>query len=158
LPDPFFRADLSPDDHAAGVIVLPLPDTGRGEKTPWRTRVAERSCTARELAFASVKKRTTPSYQRFSAYRCGALPAPPRVGEGREISAEAEISGERSAQRTKSAILRHLKRRGAWSESLCRAAHCTTGLDSFGKSRPPIFLTQAKRPLAAGVQRPRLPV
>ena len=83
LPNPFFRADLSPDDHAVGVIVLPLPDTGRGKKTLWRTRVAERSCTARELAFALVKKRTTPSYQRFSAYRCGALRAPPCVGEGR---------------------------------------------------------------------------
>ena len=93
------RRSLRTSPPATPGVAAPLPDTGRGGKTPWRTRVAETSCTARELAFALVKKRTRPSYQRFSAYRCGALPAPPCVGEGQEISAEAEISGERSARR-----------------------------------------------------------
>jgi len=68
-------------------VAAPLPATGRGEKEPWRTRVAERSRTAREFGFALVKKHTRPFFQRLSAYPSGArvpLPVSGRGGKFRE--------------------------------------------------------------------------
>ena len=91
------RAQTSPP--ATPGVAAPLPDTGRGEKTPWRTRVAETSCTAREIAFAVVKQHKRLFSSTPVRLPMRRLPAPPCVGEGQEISAEAEISGERSARR-----------------------------------------------------------
>jgi len=99
LPEPIAklqfdnRRSLQTSPPATPGVAAPLPDAGRGEKTPWRARVAERSCTAGEIAFAVVKQHRMPFLQRRSACQCGACLPLPVPGRGRKFRRKPKFPG-----------------------------------------------------------------